>query len=135
MRLERKGLCDINVTPFVDVVLVLLIIFMLTAPFIQGAVDVDLPRAEARQVDLKEGMILSVSRDKHVYLDKEAVPLADLEYKLGIYKDAFPGRPVFLRADKEVPYGFVVEIVSILKKVGIQNLGLVAEYTENGRKR
>jgi biopolymer transport protein TolR len=130
MDLERKSLSDINVTPFVDVVLVLLIIFMLTAPFIQGAVDVDLPRAEAKEVDLKEGMIVSVSKDKKVYLDKEIVPLPDLEYKLSIFKDAFPGRPVFLRADEEVPYGFVVNVISILKKVGIENLGLVADLTE-----
>jgi biopolymer transport protein TolR len=133
MNLERRSMSDINVTPFVDVVLVLLVIFMLTAPFIQGAVDVDLPRAEAKQVDIKEGLIVSVAKDKHVYLDKEVVPLADLEYKLTIFKDAFPGRPVFLRADKDVPYGFVVEIISILKRVGIENLGLVAEYTERSR--
>ena len=130
MNLERKSLSDINVTPFVDVVLVLLVIFMLTAPFIQGAVDVDLPRAETKQVDLKEGLVVSISKDKHVYLDREIVPLGELEYKLSIFKDAFPGRPVFLRADKEVTYGFVVEIISILKKVGIENLGLVAEATE-----
>ncbi|MCX5800607.1 MAG: biopolymer transporter ExbD [Candidatus Eisenbacteria bacterium] len=130
MNLERRNLSDINVTPFVDVVLVLLVIFMLTAPFIQGAVDVDLPRADAKQVDLKEGLIISVSRDKHIYLDKEIVQLSELEYKLSIFKDAFPGRPVFLRADKDVPYGFVVKVVSILKKVGIENLGLVAEFTE-----
>ena len=130
MNMERKNLSDINVTPFVDVVLVLLVIFMLTAPFIQGAIDVDLPRAEAKQVDLKEGLIVSVSKDGHVYLDKEIVPLTELEYKLNIFKDAFPGRPVFLRADKEVRYGLVVKVVSILKKVGIENLGLVAEFTE-----
>ena len=130
MNLERRSLSDINVTPFVDVVLVLLVIFMLTAPFIQGAVDVDLPRADAKQVDLKEGLIISVSKDKHIFLDREIVQLTELEYKLSIFKDAFPGRPVFLRADKEVPYGFVVRVVSILKKVGIENLGLVAEFTE-----
>lgn len=134
MNLERRSLSDINVTPFVDVVLVLLVIFMLTAPFIQGAVDVALPRADAKQVDLKEGLIISVSKDKHVYLDKEIVPLTELEYKLTIFKDAFPGRPVFLRADKDVPYGFVVRVVSILKKVGIENLGLVAEFTEGATK-
>ena len=134
MDLERRSLSDINVTPFVDVVLVLLVIFMLTAPFIQGAVDVALPRADAKQVDLKEGLIVSISKDQHVYLDKEIVPLAELEYKLTIFKDAFPGRPVFLRADKEVPYGFVVRIVSVLKKVGIENLGLVAEFTEGTAK-
>ncbi len=130
MDLGRRSMSNINVTPFVDVVLVLLIIFMLTAPFIQGAVDVDLPRAEAKEVDLKEGMIVSVSKDKKVYLDREAVELPDLEYKLSIFKDAFPGRPVFLRADEEVPYGFVVRVISILKKVGIENLGLVADLTE-----
>jgi biopolymer transport protein TolR len=130
MNLERRSLSDINVTPFVDVVLVLLVIFMLTAPFIQGAVDVDLPRADAKQVDLKEGLIISVSKDKHIFLDREIVQLTELEYKLSIFKDAFPGRPVFLRADKEVPYGFVVRVVSILKKAGIENLGLVAEFTE-----
>ena len=130
MDLERRSLSDINVTPFVDVVLVLLVIFMLTAPFIQGAVDVDLPRAEAKEVDLKEGLIVSISEDKQIYLDREIVPLVDLEYKLSIFKDAFPGRPVFLRADEDVPYGFVVNIISILKRVGIENLGLVAEFTE-----
>jgi len=130
MNMERRSLSDINVTPFVDVVLVLLVIFMLTAPFIQGAINVELPRADAKQVDLKEGLIISVSEDKHVYLDKDIVPLTELEYKLSIFRDAFPGRPVFLRADKEVPYGFVVKVVSILKKVGIENLGLVAEFTE-----
>jgi len=134
MSLDRKSLCDINVTPFVDVVLVLLVIFMLTAPFIQGAVDVDLPRADAKQVDLKEGLIVSVSRDRHIYLDKEIVPLSELEYKLTIFKDAFPGRPVFLRADKDVPYGFVVRVIAILKKVGIENLGLVAEFPEASQK-
>ncbi|MFH0778069.1 MAG: biopolymer transporter ExbD [Candidatus Eisenbacteria bacterium] len=127
MNRERRSLSDINVTPFVDVVLVLLVIFMLTAPFIQGAVDVDLPTAEAKQVDLKEGLIVSVSKDKQVYMDKELLPLPDLEYRLTIFKDAFPGRPVFLRADKDVAYGFVVEVISVLKKVGIENLGLVAE--------
>ncbi|UCF77960.1 MAG: biopolymer transporter ExbD [Candidatus Eiseniibacteriota bacterium] len=130
MNLERKSLSEINVTPFVDVVLVLLVIFMLTAPFIQGAVDVDLPRAEAKEVDLKEGLIVSISKEERVYLDREIVPLPDLEYKLSIFKDAFPGRPVFLRADKEVRYGFVVRVISILKKVGIENLGLVADFTE-----
>lgn len=122
---SRQPMADINVTPFVDVVLVLLIIFMVTAPFLQGGLEIDLPKVASRGLDVREGLVVSVRADQTVAVDKTVVPLEDFETALENAGAA--QRPVFLRADQGVPYGTVVELIARMRSSGVQSLGLVTE--------
>lgn len=123
-----RQFAEINVTSLVDVTLVLLIIFMLTAPFIQGGVDVELPEADTEQTATIEGPVITVDRDRKVYLGEDVVPLAQLSDAL---RDAVAmadeGAPIYLRSDEEVPYGFVVRVMSAISAADIQGLSLVVE--------
>ncbi|MDP7349364.1 MAG: ExbD/TolR family protein [Nitrospinota bacterium] len=126
----QKLMGEINVTPFVDVMLVLLIIFMVTAPMLQRGVDIQLPQEAAGKVDLSKGAVISIKKNKKIYLGKEMIPLDKLEKRL---KDLYAKRKlreVFLRADKNLPYGFVVKAMAKIKNAGIQRLGMVTEFIE-----
>ncbi len=124
----KKGfVSEINVTPFVDVMLVLLIIFMVTAPMMDQGLDVDLP--QTRQVDAlptdSEHLVLTINRDGVMFLDKYEVRLDELETRLGLLvRDK--GRALFLRADQSVPYGVVVDVMGRVKAAGIDRLGVIA---------
>lgn len=118
---------EINVTSLVDVMLVLLIVFMITAPMMQGGVDVELPRAEARPLDPKEGLVISVDRSGRVFVDQTAVSYADFRVTFPSLVAARKPNGVYLRADKGVPYGNVVQVLAVIRAAGIQNVGLVAE--------
>lgn len=124
----KKGfVSEINVTPFVDVMLVLLIIFMVTAPMMDQGLDVDLP--QTRQVDAlptdSEHLVLTINRDGAMFLDKYEVRLDELETRLGLLvRDK--GRALFLRADQNVPYGVVVDVMGRVKAAGIDRLGVIA---------
>lgn len=123
---------EINVTPLVDVMLVLLIIFMVTAPMLQQGVDVDLPQTKAAQemkVD-KERLVVTVSKKKQVYINKTAFSVPELQAKLASIVEKNPGKEVFLRADKTVAYGFVVQVMAAIKDAGISKLGMVTEVSE-----
>jgi biopolymer transport protein TolR len=120
-------LSDINVTSLVDVSLVLLIIFMLTAPFIQGGVEIDLPEAADRGLDIREGVVLSIGADRTVYIGDVAIRTDNLESELRRRYAEDPGRPLFLRADRGVPYGFVVQVIATAKNSGFVDLGLVTQ--------
>lgn len=129
---DYGAMSEINVTPFVDVMLVLLIIFMVTAPMLQQGVDVDLPQTKAAQeikTD-KERLIVTVSKEKKVYINKTAFTIPDLQTKLTSIVETNPGKEVFLRADKTVAYGFVVEVMAAIKDAGISKLGMVTEVSE-----
>lgn len=119
---------EINVTPFVDVMLVLLIIFMVTAPMMSEGLEVDLPQTTYVENLSTESsnVVLTVRADGAVYLDTYAVPLEELEIKLDQVVRA-QNKQLFLRADKEVPYGLVVDIMGRIRAAGIQNLGVVAQ--------
>ena len=118
---------DINVTSLVDVAFVLLIIFMITAPIMQGGVDVQLPRAEARPMTAKEGMVVSVDAQGRIFIDETAVSYNDFRLTFGALVKSRKPQSVYLRADRRVPYGEVVRVLAVIRTVGVNDVGLVAE--------
>ena len=123
---RRTPMAEINVTPMVDVMLVLLIIFMITAPMMQGGVDVELPRAEARPLTPKEGMVVTVNRDGRIFVDQTPVSYNDFRVAFRSLVATRKPSGVYLQADTRVPYGQVVRVLAIIRGAGIQNVGLVA---------
>ena len=121
---------DINVTSLVDIAFVLLIIFMLTAPMLQGGVDVQLPRAAARPLSVKEGLIITVDRTGRVFVDRDGMSLD--EFRASFRAIIARRRPsgVFLRGDSRAPYGDVVKVLAVIRESGIADVGLVAEEEE-----
>ena len=121
----RGPLAEINITPLVDVVLVLLIIFMVTAPFLQGGLEIDLPKVASHGLDVHEGLIVSVRSDRVVAVGNRVVPLAEFEDALA--RAGAARRPVFLKADQRVPYGIVVDLIARMRRSGVSALGIVTE--------
>jgi len=125
---QRRAMTDINVTPLVDVMLVLLIIFMVTAPLIQSGVKVDLPRASAQQMEhQEEKLVLTITRDRRVYLGNTEIPAAELERKLATNARIQKEKELYLHADRSLPYGQVVEIMAIARRAGVESLGMITE--------
>lgn len=119
---------EINVTPLVDVMLVLLIIFMVTAPFIQQGVAVDLPQTRAPTLDVNEDrMVVTLTRKQQIYVGATEVPYAELRPKLVGNLKLRNDKEVYLHADRALPYGFVVDIMAILKDAGVANLAMVTD--------
>lgn len=129
-----KLMAEINVTPLVDVVLVLLIIFMVTAPMLQMGIDVNLPRVKSKSIDVtEEKIVLTINGGKEVFINKNKTSIAELGAKLeSIFANRID-REVFMRADKNVPYGFVVEVMSAVRKAGVDKLGMITEPPEESR--
>ncbi len=123
MEKRRQALSEINVTPFVDVMLVLLIIFMVTAPLLQQGIDISLPQAKGKEMSPAERIIITIKKDGKIYLDKSSVTLKSLSVQLSKKKN----KEVYLKADKDVPYGLVVEVMGELREIGIEKLGMVTE--------
>jgi biopolymer transport protein TolR len=126
----RQTLTEINVTPLVDVMLVLLIIFMVTAPLIQQGVEVNLPDARAKAVDAEEQkLVLSIKSDKSIWLgtseDAARIPFELLEEKLRANVRAQKDRELYLMADKSLPYGFVVDVMATVQRAGVVNVGMI----------
>ena len=122
------AMSEINVTPLVDVMLVLLIIFMVTAPLMQQGVKVDLPETKAQAIDVNpELVVLTLTRDKRVYLAKTEIPYAELRDKLVNNMKLKQDKEVYLHADRRLDYGFVVDVMAIMKDAGVQNLGMVTD--------
>ncbi|MCE9626354.1 MAG: biopolymer transporter ExbD [Candidatus Eisenbacteria bacterium] len=130
MRLQqhRGPMSEINVTPLVDVVLVLLIIFMVTAPFLQGGLEVDLPKVATSGMDVREGLIVSVRRGGTLAVGERTVPEGQFEDALKRANAA--NRPVYLKADQSVPYGEIVQLIARLRRAGVAQLGLVTQPAE-----
>ncbi|GAB7022524.1 protein TolR [Salidesulfovibrio brasiliensis] len=129
-------LAEINVTPFVDVMLVLLIIFMVTAPLMTQGVEVDLPKTRTvRNLPQdKDHLVLTVKADGTIMLDKYEVPEGELEDFLTRLV-ASQNKQLFLRADKAVAYGVVVDVMGEIKAAGIDKLGIVAEEKKDRKER
>ena len=127
----RAPMAEINVTPLVDVVLVLLIIFMVTAPFLQGGLEVDLPKVATKGLDVREGLIISVRRGGTIAVGERVVPAGQLEDALA--RARAKDRPVYLKADQSVPYGEIVSLIATLRRAGVASLGLVTQPAEERR--
>ncbi len=135
---------QINVTPLVDVMLVLLVIFMVTAPIIQQGVQVNLPKVKAAALPGKEEQfVVSITRNNEIYLNDAKLSASDLTDKLEAISRERPDCEVFIRADDQVPYGEVIRTMAAIKAAGIENVGMVTEMptgeeggaTEGGRSR
>ena len=125
---------DINVTPFVDVMLVLLVIFMVTAPMMMQGVDVTLPEATAKPlVAQKDNLIITVDKDGQVHINDFAVDTDFLKEKLAKILENRTDREVYFRADKSVPYGVVVKVMAEIKAAGVEKLGMVTVPVEEDR--
>ena len=131
---DSKLVAEINVTTLVDVVLVLLIIFMVTAPMLSMGIDVNLPRVKSKTIDVnEEKLVLSINKDGEIFINRTKIPKNELKVKLENIFTARIDKEIFLRADKSVAYGFVVEVMSEIRKAGVDKLGMVTETPEESR--
>jgi biopolymer transport protein ExbD/biopolymer transport protein TolR len=121
---------DINVTSLVDVAFVLLIIFMITAPIMQGGVEVQLPQAAARPLQPKEGLVVSIDRQGRIFVDETPLRYAEFQAAFGALVASRRPSGVYLRADRRVDYGAVVQVLAVMRTAGVEDVGLVAEAEE-----
>lgn len=129
-------MADINVTPFVDVMLVLLVIFMVTAPMMMQGVDVALPEATAKPIRAqKENLVITINKDQQVHINDFAVEMDFLGDKLTKILENRSDRSVYFRADQSVPYGFVVKVMAEIKAAGVEKLGMVTVPVEEEQRR
>lgn len=127
---------DINVTPFVDVMLVLLVIFMVTAPMMMQGVDVALPEATAKPlIAQKENLVVTIDKDQKVHINDFEVDAEFLREKLAKILENQPDRAVYFKADEEVPYGIVARVMAEIKGAGVQKLGMVTVPMEEQQRR
>jgi biopolymer transport protein TolR len=125
---EHRAFSEINVTPFVDVMLVLLVIFMVTAPMLEQGIDVDLPETTTQPLQMREEpLILSVKKDGTYHLARQQVPVEELQTKLAAIFQGTDEKEIYLRADKDAPYGTVVKAMAAARLAGAKTVGIVTE--------
>ncbi len=125
---NNRLMSDINVTPFVDVMLVLLVIFMVTAPMMMQGVDVALPETTSEPlIQKKEHLIITINKENQIYINDYQVALDFLQEKLIKILEGRDAQEVYLRADKDISYGIVVQVMSEIKGAGVEKLGMVTE--------
>lgn len=129
-----SNLAEINVTPLVDVMLVLLIIFMVTAPMMQSGIEVNLPSAETRSTPSAGGLVLTVTKDRYIYMEDQIINLFLLESRIKSYFVGKKKKIAFIKADKDTPYGYMIDVMDILKKAGIENVGLIVDKKQEEKK-
>ena len=128
-------LSDINVTPFVDVMLVLLVIFMVTAPMMMQGVDVALPETTSQPLPAsKENLIITINQKNQIFINDYQISLDFLQEKLKKILEGRKDREVYLRADKHIAYGIVVRVMSEIKGAGVEKLGMVTEPADRKEK-
>ena len=132
-RRVRGGLplnADINVVSLIDVMMLLMVIFMITAPMMQGGVDVALPRAEARPLQPKSGLVVTVNREGEIFVDQTRLSYPEFRTGFKALATRRGQEGVYLRADERVPYGAVVRVLAVMRASGVGDVGLIAEPEE-----
>ena len=133
-RLSQKevgtSLSEINIIPLVDVMLVLLVIFMVTAPMMKSGIGVNLPQAETQSAPSEDGLTITITKDLFIHMEDQVINQFLLEDKLNEYFLGQERKVVFVKGDKDIPYGFVFHIMDIIKKAGIETIGLIADPKE-----
>ena len=118
---------EINVVSLIDVMMLLMVIFMITAPIMQGGVDVALPRADARPLEPKQGLVVTVNRRGQIFVDQTRLTYAEFRASFRALASSRGRDGVYLRADQGVPYGTVVRVLAVMRSAGVGDVGLVAE--------
>ncbi len=125
---SQGALAEINVTPLVDVMLVLLIVFMISAPLMQQGVQVDLPKAQGQALDTQdEQMVLVIHADKRITINENTISALGLTKKLAAIFETKQNKEIFIQADQAVNYGFVAQVMAAVKRAGITKVGLVTD--------
>ncbi len=127
------SLSEINVVPLVDVVLVLLLIFMLTAPMMYRGIDVNLPKTTSKPTAVEERLVITLTRDQVIYLNDRPVPLAGLDAQIRNVMKSRSDKTLYLKADQGLSYGFVVETMDRVRRAGVEKLGMVTEPSSRER--
>lgn len=131
---ERTPLnAEINVVSLIDVMMLLMVIFMITAPIMQGGVDVALPKAAARPLEPKGGLVVSITKDGRIFADETRMSMSEFRASFRALSSKAGREGVYLRADQGVPYGTVVTVLAIIRGAGVVNVGLVMEPEEVAR--
>lgn len=134
-RRRREGLAlnaEINVVSLIDVMLLLLVIFMITAPMMQGGVDVALPKADARPLEPKSGLVVTVDRSGMIFVDETRMTLPEFRASFRALASKRAKDGVYLRGDASVPYGIVTQVIAVMRAAGVGDVGLVTD-PETGR--
>jgi len=126
-RRSYNAMSEINVTPFVDVMLVLLIIFMVTAPLARHGLEIQLPTAATKAINKEEKWVIAVYKNRKIYFNKKRVKLGELEKKLKELVRKDPAVELFFKADRALPYGFAVKVMAAARRAGVTNLGMITE--------
>jgi len=120
---RRQCMAEINVVPLVDVVMVLLIVFMVTAPLLTRGIDLSLPQTKSNTIKPAKRVVLTIGNDRSLYLNEDKIS----REQLGVRLRSIKGEAIYLRADQEVPYGEVIHLIDLIKQAGIDDLGLVTD--------
>lgn len=125
---RKSVLAEINVVPLVDIMLVLLIIFMITAPMLQQGIDVNLPKAKGKSIEEAEKINIVLTKEGKIYVNDKLSKISELQTMLSAFKES--NTTVLLKADKDVPYGLVAEVMGEIKASGIEKIGMITEPKE-----
>jgi biopolymer transport protein TolR len=131
-RRERHIIRELNLVPLIDVLLTILFFYMIVSPMMSRGLDVNLPKSEANTVKPEDRIVLTVTRAQEVFVEKERVNIAKLKEVLDAIRKTKPLVNVYLRADKDAPYGAVVQVMDVVKRAGIDRLGMVTEAASGG---
>ena len=135
MRTQRRTshiMRELNLVPLIDVLLVVLFFYMIISPMMSRGLDVNLPKSEATTIKSEDRIVITVTRGQEVFVEKERVDIAKLGGVLGAIRKGKPQINVYLRADRNAPYGAVVQVMDVVKRAGIDRLGMVTEAVAPG---